>query len=271
MKIIVTGCTGRIGKELLKACIPSEQHIKLIGGVLRVGNNTSGIDLGELIGRQSIGTEATDNIESIIDGCDGVIDFTSPEATLQYAKICCEHNKFLVSGTTGFSNQQYSNLEIFGARGKIFHSPNMSIAVNWVARLAKMTAAMFDEDFDIEILEMHHRNKKDSPSGTALMYGKACAEGREIDFDENSILSREGVIGERPKGKIGFAALRGGATVGEHTVIFAGQDEHIEITHKSYNKAIYAQGALNIASWMLNKKTKGLVSIKEYLSDMTRV
>ena len=266
MKIIVTGCTGRIGKELLKTII--QDRMEITGCITRDTNTHLGQDAGQVIGLHNIGVKLTSNLSEIIENSDIVIDFSTPEATLSYAQICAKNSKVFITGTTGLSEKQYQALEEYAQSTQVFYSPNMSTAVNWVAKLAKMTSRMFNEDFDIEIIEMHHRKKKDAPSGTALMYGKACADGRGITLEDNAIFSREGIIGERPKAKIGFSTIRGGSTIGEHKVIFAGDDQSIEITHKSHSKKIYATGAINIAKWLISQPHGKLYSMEQYLLDI---
>ena len=195
---------------------------------------------------------------------DGIIDFTIPSATLALAEITAQARIVHIIGTTGFSSNQEEEIATAGRNACIVKSGNMSLGVNLLAALIKQTAAALDEDFDIEVVEMHHRHKIDAPSGTALLMGQAAADGRNIDLEQRAVKSRVGHTGARNCGDIGFATLRGGSVVGEHTVVFAGQDEIIELSHKAYSRDIFANGAVKAALWARNREP-GLFSMKDVL------
>ena len=237
MKIGILGNKGRMGQTLMS-------EVKLTEGTELVG----GIDKGE-------------DAAAFIAKCDAVIDFTSPESSLQFAFETAKQRKIHVIGTTGFTDHHFAKLKEYAKDTVIFQSFNMSIGVNIVAALTKRAAELLDDSYDIEIFEMHHRMKVDSPSGTALLLGEAASEGRKIAFVRDVIHNRSGV---RKRGDVGYAALRGGSVVGDHTVIFAGEDDRIEITHKSSSRDIYARGAIRAAQWC-NGKKPGLYGMKDML------
>jgi len=193
-----------------------------------------------------------------------VIDFTRPEFTLELAAKAAKTKTPLISGTTGLDAKAHEKLEAFAQKIPIVWSPNMSVGVNLLMTLVARAAAILDEGYDIEVLEMHHRQKVDAPSGTALALGRAAAAGRNVDFDTYAVLSREGITGERATGTIGFATLRGGQVIGDHSVIFAGESDRIELTHKSQSRDIYAEGAVRAALWATDQ-APGFYSMKDVL------
>lgn len=195
---------------------------------------------------------------------DAIIDFTRPDHTVELAEMAAACNVALISGTTGLSESQSRRLERSATSTPIVHSPNMSVCVTLMLSLVQQVSAVLDQGYDIEIVEMHHKHKIDAPSGTAIALGRAAAEGRGVDFDTQAILSREGETGPRKKGAIGFASLRGGQVIGDHTVIFAGEHERFELTHKSQSRQIYAEGALKAAFWAV-KQRPGLYSMLDVL------
>ena len=261
MKISVIGCTGRMGKTIISQILDNDSLI-LVGGY---GKNQHGIyngDLGELVNRGKININATKHLDEIISQCDALIDFSSPELSLQAAYLAQKHQKIYVCGTTGFGDNQFATLESYATNSPFLWSSNMSIGVNLLNKLVKQASLALDESFDVEILEMHHRYKKDSPSGTAISLGKTVANAKKINFNKHSVLSRAGILPERAENEIGFATLRGGSVIGDHSVIFASDYEKIEISHKALDRGIFASGAIKAAIW-LQRKESGLYSIDD--------
>lgn len=252
MSLIVVGAAGRMGQALIRA-IDAIPGVRLTGAIERPGADTLGRDASALAGLEPTGVMITDNAAGIIDTADAILDFTSPKATLAFAALAAEAGKIQIIGTTGMEPADIAALKGFATRATIMQSGNMSLGVNLLAGLVRRAAAALDEDFDIEIVEMHHRMKVDAPSGTALLLGEAAAAGRGIDLSQHSERGRDGITGKRAVGAIGFAALRGGTVVGEHTVTFAGQLERIELTHRAEDRSIFARGAIKAALWARNK------------------
>jgi 4-hydroxy-tetrahydrodipicolinate reductase len=263
MKIAVAGCSGRMGREVLKAVLASEEAA-LVAGSLRPGSPEAGQDLGWLAGVRPIGILATENIQQLFEKSDAIIDFTIPSQSVALARMAAEAGKVLICGTTGLNTEQKQLLREASTHTAIVHSHNMSLGVNLLLSLVEKTARALDDSFDIEITEMHHRLKVDAPSGTALTLGEAAAKGREVRLKDVEQRSREGQTGPRSEGAIGFSVLRGGDVIGDHTVIFAGPGERIELTHKASNRTIYAYGALKAALWAAQQKP-GLYSMQDVL------
>jgi len=263
MRIGIIGAGGKMGHALITEIL-SHPKLQLSGGVVQAGNADIGRDLGELAGTAKAGAKLSANLEDLVKKSEAVIDFSSPEATTTAVKLTAQYKKIHIIGTTGLSDSQKKGLEKAAKKTVIVFSPNMSVGVNILMALTGKVAKIVDDSYDIEILEMHHGHKKDAPSGTSLGLGRAAAEGRGVDLSEVAKRTRDGIIGERKKGEIGFAALRGGDVVGDHTVIFAGSGERIELTHKAGNRAIYASGAVRAALWAKGKK-HGLYSMQDVL------
>ncbi len=261
MKIGIIGCAGRMGKTLVQT-VSGHADSKLAGGTEYAASSAIGQDVALVAGLEPCGVAITGSAEELIQSADAVIDFTTPENTLNTAALVAKHGKILVAGTTGFSAAQQEELKTFASKTPIVWSSNMSIGVNLLFAMVEQMAGILGPDYDIEILEMHHRHKKDSPSGTAISLGEAAARGRKVSLNDVARYSREGIIGERPIGEIGFATLRGGSVIGDHTVIFASDDDRIEITHKSSSRGIYARGAVQAALWARGQKP-GLYSIQD--------
>ncbi|HET9247149.1 MAG TPA: 4-hydroxy-tetrahydrodipicolinate reductase, partial [Xanthobacteraceae bacterium] len=220
MRLIVAGAGGRMGRTLVHAIAATDGAI-LAGAVEAASSAVIGRDAGELAGLGKNGVAVTTDVEPLLAQADGLIDFTVPAATLAFAEHTARKGCVHVIGTTGLTGENEKLIEQAAKRAVIVKSGNMSMGVNLLAALVKQVAKTLDEDFDIEILEMHHNKKVDAPSGTALMFGRAVAEGRRVDLDQRSVRGRDGVTGARCAGDIGFASLRGGSVVGDHTVIFA--------------------------------------------------
>lgn len=263
MKIGVVGCAGRMGQQLIRE-ITQKQGVTLSGAVERAESPALGKDAGILAGIDALGVEISADREALFKNSDAVIDFTSPENTLHCAAFAAKYNTIHVIGTTGMTEEHKQQLAVYAKETRIIWSANMSIGVNILQGLVEKAAAILDDSYDIEIVEMHHRHKVDAPSGTALMLGEAAARGRGVDFKDHAVLSREGITGAREQGSIGFATLRGGDVIGDHSVIFAAEGERIEITHKSSSRTIYTKGAVRAATWAKDKPA-GLYSMKDVL------
>jgi 4-hydroxy-tetrahydrodipicolinate reductase len=253
MRLVVAGAGGRMGRTLVKA-IADTKGFALAGALEDARSPLLGWDAGVLAGIGENGVKLSGDAGPLMDQADGIIDFTAPEATLGYAALAAKAGKVHIIGTTGLSVADEAKIKDAAKTAVIVKSGNMSLGVNLLAALTKRVAKTLDSSFDIEILEMHHNQKVDAPSGTALMLGRAAAEGRGIDLDKNSVRSRDGNTGARHAGDIGFANLRGGSVVGEHTVIFAGPAERIELVHKAEDRMIFARGALHAALWARTQK-----------------
>lgn len=263
MKIGIIGCTGRMGKALIEE-VMINSNCELSGGAVRGGSEFVGMDIGVLAGIQAVGINSTGSLETLFEQSDAVIDFSNPAASLQAARIAAEKKKIHIIGTTGFSQEEMASLTEFAKNTVIVWSANMSIGVNILMALTEQVAELLDDSYDIEIVEMHHCRKIDAPSGTALALGRSAAAGRKVDLGDVAQKSRDGIIGARPRGEIGFATLRGGDVVGEHTVMFAGDSERIELTHKASNRKIFTRGAVKAAIWGKGRKA-GLYSMKDVL------
>jgi 4-hydroxy-tetrahydrodipicolinate reductase len=264
MRLIVAGAGGRMGRTLIKA-IADTKGLSLAGAVEAKGSAVIGRDAGELAGLGQNGIAVSADPAPLLANADGLIDFTIPAASVVFAELIAKRTGFVhILGTTGMSAADDKLIAAAAKTAVIVKSGNMSLGVNLLAALTKRVAKTLGEDFDIEILEMHHNKKIDAPSGTALMLGRAAAEGRGINLDQRSVRSRDGHTGARGAGDIGFATLRGGTVTGEHSVIFAGQAERIELVHKAEDRMIFARGALHAALWARGKKP-GLYSMADVL------
>jgi 4-hydroxy-tetrahydrodipicolinate reductase len=227
--------------------------VELAGGVERPGHPALGQDLGTLAGGEPLGLVAHDDLARLTAEAEVVIEFSQPEASLAHAAIAAEAGCAHVIGTTGLDRTQAAALRALGQRIPIVWAPNMSQGVNLLLGLVEQLARTLDPAFDIEIVETHHRHKVDAPSGTALALGRSAAKGRGVELDEAALRARDGITGPRPEGGIGFAVLRGGDVVGDHTVLFAGAGERLELTHRATDRRIYARGALRSARWAVGK------------------
>lgn len=253
MRLVVVGAAGRMGRMLIKA-VAEAQGCALVGAIERKGSEVIGKDAGLLAGTGLLDVEVTDDPLPVFAQADGVLDFTAPAATIAFAALAAQARIVHVIGTTGLQDADFAKLEAAARHARIVQSGNMSLGVNLLAGLVRKVAATLGEDYDIEILEMHHRMKVDAPSGTALLLGEAAAEGRKLSLKERSVRSRDGHTGARNPGDIGFATLRGGTVVGEHTVMFAGPGERLELSHRAEDRSIFARGAVRAALWGFDKK-----------------
>ncbi|WP_421725340.1 4-hydroxy-tetrahydrodipicolinate reductase [Bauldia sp.] len=253
MKLVVVGASGRMGRTLIRV-IDETPGVTLHGAVERAGAAEIGADAGTLAGLGPLGITVGDDPLPVFAKADGVLDFTVPAATVAFSELAAQARIVHVIGTTGLSADDEAKVDAAARHAPVIKSGNMSLGVNLLAVLARQAAKALDADFDIEVLEMHHRHKIDAPSGTALLLGEAAADGRSIDLATHAIRVRDGHTGARPRGDIGFATLRGGSVVGEHSVILAGEGETIELTHKAADRSIFARGAVKAALWGREKK-----------------
>lgn len=263
MKIGVTGITGRMGRTIATLVL-QDVLVELSSALVRQGGGLENADLGEFLGFEKSGAKMTSDINQFIQACDAIIDFSSPALSLEMAAKCAENKKVLICGTTGFSEAEKQKFASYAKDAVIVWSSNMSLGVNLLMNLAEKVAGILHDDFDVEILEMHHKNKVDAPSGTALSLGAAVAQGRSVELQKNAVMARVGKDAKRNKGEIGFATLRGGDVIGDHTVIFAGDGERIELTHKASNRDIFAKGAIRAAIWG-SAKDVGFYSMRDVL------
>jgi 4-hydroxy-tetrahydrodipicolinate reductase len=263
MRLIVAGAGGRMGRTLIQA-IAASKGVALEGAVEAAGSAVIGQDAGELAGLGKNGLQVAGDVEPLLAAADGLLDFTVPAATVALAELTARQGIVHVIGTTGLSGGDENLIAQASKRAVIVKSGNMSMGVNLLAALVKRVAQTLDEEFDIEILEMHHNKKIDAPSGTALMLGRAAAEGRGVDLGAHSARGRDGHTGARRPGDVGFASLRGGSVVGDHTVIFAGPAERVEVSHRAEDRMIFARGALRAALWARGQKP-GLYSMADVL------
>jgi 4-hydroxy-tetrahydrodipicolinate reductase len=263
MRIIVAGAGGRMGRTLIKA-IADSKGFALAGALEDAASSLIGQDAGSLAGIGDNGVKLVADAGPLMDKADAIVDFTVPAATVALAALAAKAGKVHIIGTTGLSAADEAKIRDAAKTAVIVKSGNMSLGVNLLAALTKRVAKTLDESFDIEVLEMHHNQKVDAPSGTALLLGRAAAEGRGIDLDKHKVASRDGHTGARKAGDIGFATLRGGSVVGEHSVIFAGPAERLELTHKAEDRMIFARGALHAAQWARGQKP-GLYSMMDVL------
>lgn len=263
MRIGIVGADGRMGRMLLREVI-GDETCELIGAISQHDSPAEGVDAGMLAGLDPCGVRIGEDPVPLFADADAVIDFTSPESTVAYAALAAQGKTVHVIGTTGLDAAQEKALTMAARHTQIVYAPNMSMAVNVLFSLVRRAAGILGEEFDVEIVEMHHRHKLDAPSGTALGLGRAAAAGRDVDFGERAVRARDGHTGPRRPGDIGFATLRGGEVVGDHSVIFAGPGERLELTHRAAGREIYARGALRAALWA-HGKPPGLYGMTDVL------
>ena len=252
-RITIAGASGRMGHMLIEA-VRHAEDCTLVGALDMAGSASIGVDAGAFAGLPT-GVAITDDLRQGLQQCDVMIDFTRPEGTLKHLQVCRDLGVGAVIGTTGFSEAQKSEIEELACHMAIVMAPNMSVGVNVTLKLLEMAAKALATGYDIEIVEAHHRHKVDAPSGTALKMGEVIADALGRDLKDCAVYAREGVTGERDPSSIGFATIRGGDIVGDHTVLFAGIGERIEISHKSSSRQTYAQGSLRAARFLHGKKS----------------
>jgi 4-hydroxy-tetrahydrodipicolinate reductase len=263
LRVVVAGAGGRMGRALTRAVL-SEPKLKLVGALDQADAESQDKDIGVLAGAGETGVTVGADALTALAHTDVLLDFTAPQATLAYADLAAQARIVHVIGTTGIEVADEARLKAAARHCRIVKAGNMSLGVNVLAGLVKRAAAVLGPDYDIEIVEMHHRQKVDAPSGTALLLGRAAAEGRGIELSQKSLRGRDGVTGARPKEAIGFASLRGGSVVGDHMVIFAGDGERIELVHRAESRDNFAHGAVRAALWAFDKKP-GLYDMADVL------
>ena len=262
VKVAILGCSGRMGRNLIQAAT-EQHHITLVGGSIRASSSFVNFDLGELAGIGAIGQKTSTDLNELLSA-DVFIDFTSIDSTLENIKWCQQHNKAIVIGTTGFSVEQVQVIEEAGKTIPIVLAPNTSVGVNLLFKLVEITAKAIGDYTDIEIFEAHHRFKKDAPSGTAMKIGQVIADTLGRNLEECAVYGREGITDERSADTIGFATVRAGDIVGEHTAFFADLGERLEITHKASSRMTFALGAMRAATW-LSKSNAGYYTMQDVL------
>jgi len=263
IKVAIVGCAGRMGQMLLKLLI-NAPGVVVVGGTERRGSPAMGQDLGALAGIEPLGISVTEDASLLFETADVVVDFTNPSATVMHSGLAAKFGCAHVVGTTGLDADQLAAIGRSAQRAAIVLAANMSLGVNLLQQVVEEVARILDPEWDIEIVEMHHRHKVDAPSGTALALGEAAARGRNVSLRRVARRSRDGQIGPRQRGEIGFSALRGGDVVGDHTVIFAADGERVEITHKASSREIFARGAVKAVLWAAGKKA-GLYNMRDVL------
>ena len=253
LRIAIAGASGRMGKMLIETVLAADDT-ELVGALDVTGSPSIGSDPGASWGINT-GIQITDQFEKGLVSAKYLIDFTRPEGTLNHARYCANHGINMIIGTTGLSDEQQQELATYSEKIAIVFAPNMSVGVNVTLKLLELAAKILNQGYDIEIIEAHHKHKVDAPSGTAYKMGQVIAKAQDKNLKDWSVLSREGHTGERKEGTIGFATIRGGDIVGDHTVLFAGDGERIEITHKSATRMSYAQGAVRAARFLKDKQS----------------
>ncbi|MFZ0488547.1 MAG: 4-hydroxy-tetrahydrodipicolinate reductase [Arenicellales bacterium] len=260
IRVGIAGVNGRMGKALVQAC-QARDDMRLVSATVRPGSDLVGTDAGQIAGITALGVLAR---EALDEDLDVVVDFTLPESTLANVQWCTTYGKGIVIGTTGFEPEQRSRIEVAAAEIPIVLAPNMSVGVNLCFRLSEVAARAVGSSSDIEIIEAHHRDKADAPSGTALKLGEKVAGALGRRLEDVAVYGRHGHTGPRPRDAIGFATVRGGDIVGEHTVLFASEGERIEITHKATSRLNFAHGALRAAEWLAGRDA-GLYDMQDVL------
>jgi 4-hydroxy-tetrahydrodipicolinate reductase len=263
IKTGIVGFGGRMGSLIARAILDGKD-MTLAGALEDQAHPLVGRDAGEALGYPKAGVKVSSSLDKAFSGCDCIIDFTFPEVTMKTAEYAAAKGKSLVIGSTGFTAEQKDRIALYASKTPVVLSPNMSIGVNVLLKIVAMAAGLLDEGYDIEIVEAHHRLKKDAPSGTALALAQAAAKGRGTDLAGHARYERYGIIGVRPPGEIGIQTVRGGDIVGEHLVMFAGPGERIEIAHKAHTRENFARGALKAALW-LHGKNPGLYTMMDVL------
>lgn len=263
MNVAIVGAAGRMGGRLIHSVLETE-GLELTGAVERPGHPQVGLDAGLIAGAGELGVKIVDDLATAMAGADVLIDFTFPDVTLNNLEICAAMNKMLVSGSTGFTPDQKEQVAKYAEKIPVVLAPNMSVGVNACFKLLKEAAQILGDDFDVEVVELHHNKKKDSPSGTAVRMGEVVAENLGRDYNQVANYHREGMCGERTKKEIGMQTVRGGDIVGEHTVYFIGMGERIEISHRAMSRDMFARGAARACQW-LDGKNPGLYDMQDVL------
>lgn len=263
MNVAIIGAAGRMGGRLIHAVLEAD-GLELTGAIERPDHPQIGQDAGLVAGAGELGVKISDDLAATMADADVLIDFTFPDVTLQNLAVCAELGKMVVSGSTGFTPEQRAEAETFAEKIPVVLAPNMSVGVNACFKLLKEAAKILGDDFDVEVVELHHNKKKDSPSGTAVRMGEVVAEALGRDYNRVANYHREGMCGERSKEEIGMQTVRGGDIVGEHTVYFIGMGERIEISHRAMSRDMFARGAARACQW-LNGKGPGIYDMQDVL------
>ncbi|HLA51448.1 MAG TPA: 4-hydroxy-tetrahydrodipicolinate reductase [Thermodesulfobacteriota bacterium] len=263
VKLVITGAAGRMGRSIINI-IRETGNAEIAAAVERSGHGDIGKDAGEVAGSGKIGIKLTDNFEKAIRKADCVVDFTFPEAAMHHLDIALKNDIAMVIGTTGFSPHQREGLKDAGNKLRIVAAPNMSVGVNLLLKVVSDMAKVLGKDYDIEIIEAHHRTKKDAPSGTAMRFAEVLAYSLNRDLDKVAVYERHGIIGERRPDEIGIQTIRAGDIVGDHTIIFGGMGERMEITHRAQSRETFARGAVKAALWVVNQP-RGLYDMQDVL------
>ena len=253
LKVVVTGASGRMGQTLVSLIIKSEK-LKLVGAIERLNHEWVGQDIGVAMGGSELGVVVSEDPIEVIANAEAVIDFTTPSATIEFSKLAAQARAIHIIGTTGMSEEDLEKIKAASFHSVVVRAGNMSLGVNLLVALTKKVAAALDDEFDIEIIEAHHKHKVDAPSGTALMLGEAAADGRGKRLTELADRGRDGITGARNKGSIGFVSIRGGDIVGKHDVLFASNGEQLTLSHNATDRNIFARGAIKAVIWGIDKK-----------------
>lgn len=264
IKVIVAGAAGRMGCRLV-ALIKDSTSLTLAGAIEGKGHSAVGDDAGETAGCGRAGIPITDDLAALLDRGEVVVDFSAPEATLQHLRIVAQHRRAMVIGTTGLSASQLEEVRSLASQVPCVMSPNMSVGVNLICKVISEMAKTLGDEYDIEVIEAHHRLKKDAPSGTALKLAEVLAKAVSRDLDQVGVYARKGLIGERKKGEIGIQTIRAGDIVGDHTILFGGMGERIEVTHRASSRDTFAGGALRAARWVA-RQPAGLYDMMDVLN-----
>lgn len=262
-RVAVVGAVGRMGRMLVEA-VATDEQCRLGAAIVKPGDSLLGVDAGDLVGVGPLSVALTDNLAAVVSNFDVLIDFTTPELTMQNVELCRQHGKGIVIGTTGLSNDQKTELTKAAKDTAIVFAPNMSIGVNLVFKLLEMATEVLGDDADVEVIDVHHRHKVDSPSGTALKMGELVADTLGRDLQKCAVYGREGYTGPRKREAIGFATVRAGDVIGDHTVLFACEGERVEVTHKASSRVIYARGSLRAVRFVSDKQS-GLFDMQDVL------
>ena len=263
LNIAVTGAAGRMGRALITAC-DHHNDTRLTAAIERAGNTLVGSDAGDLAGLGPLNVSVTDSLNDVVEAFDTLIDFTTPVSTLQNLETCVQHRKNIIIGTTGIDDAGKQAIRAAAESIGIVFAPNMSVGVNLCFKLLETAAGILSNDFDIEVIEAHHRHKVDAPSGTAIRMGEVVASALGRDLSDCAVYGREGITGARDPNTIGFDTIRGGDIVGDHTVLFAGEGERVEITHRASSRMTFANGAIRAAIWLQQQPT-GLYDMQDVL------
>lgn len=261
--LAVTGAAGRMGKAIINSILVT-RGASLSGALERDDSPFLGKDISEAVGGEKTGIKITDSLDKAFRKADCIIDFSTTESSIRVLEYAVEHDKALVIGTTGFSHHQRDFIKDLCHKGRVVMAPNMSIGVNLLLKLVHMTASVLGSDYDIEIVEAHHRHKKDAPSGTAIRIAEVAAAAVDRDIEKVAVYERKGIVGERKPGEIGIQSVRAGDIVGDHTVIFGGVGERIELTHKASSRETFAMGAVKAAMWVVDRPN-GMYDMQDVL------